>query len=251
MTGLTKVVPIDFTKIFNTDAATKRTPRRATVTRRDAGSHRATVTKVPPAATSQPQTKAKTLPILRTHEGPAPDLEMGVMALAVKKMYDEFHKPLSESLQNIHTPFALCYEILSKLEIEPSKTFLVVSAVEFVAVLIDVFNVPIRNIFFLDEGVKSAKMPTSVKGALMEHVFHMPKQNILHEETVIMKKFDFVVGNPPYVGAAALHQQFFVKGFELINESGCIAFIQPATPYFNKKNVRKKAADLKMVEIIK
>lgn len=189
MTGVSKVLPFNFAGLFNPDAATRRSPR---------GSFHANPARQPTKVASQP-TKVKTMPTIRkSGDGPDNDLEMGSMAVAVRHMYEKFHVPLTESLQNIHTPFKLCFEILSKLEIDSSKTFLVVSAVEFVAILIDVFKVPIDNIFFLDEGVKSATMPTSVKGALMEHVFHMPKQNLLNEESVHMKKFDFIVGNPPY-----------------------------------------------------
>lgn len=65
-----------------------------------------------------------------------------------------------------------------------------------------------------------------------------------------MKKFDFVVGNPPYDSLRALHQQFFVKGFGMLAPDGVIAFIQPANPYFNKKNTRKKRPELQMREII-
>jgi len=54
------------------------------------------------------------------------------------------------------------------------------------------------------------------------------------EEKIDME-FDVIVGNPPYQGKAELHQKFFNKGVELLKDGGTIAFIQPATPYFNKK----------------
>lgn len=52
-------------------------------------------------------------------------------------------------------------------------------------------------------------------------------------------KFDVVIGNPPYKGNAALHQQFFNKAVEITKDGGFVSFVQPATPYFNKKDNRK------------
>jgi hypothetical protein len=66
-----------------------------------------------------------------------------------------------------------------------------------------------------------------------------------------MKKFDVVIGNPPYNGRRALHQQFFVKGFSLLEDEGRIAFIQPATMYFNKKDNRRKLPETEMLDIVR
>ena len=63
-------------------------------------------------------------------------------------------------------------------------------------------------------------------------------------------KFDVVATNPPYKGKASLHQQFFNKGYELLKDGGSLAFIQPATTYFNKKGNMKPPVKL-MVDIIK
>ncbi len=63
-------------------------------------------------------------------------------------------------------------------------------------------------------------------------------------------KFDVIVGNPPYNGKAALHQQFFNKGYELLKDGGTLAFIQPATTYFNKKD-KQKGPVTEMIDIIK
>lgn len=63
-------------------------------------------------------------------------------------------------------------------------------------------------------------------------------------------KFDVIVGNPPYNGKAALHQQFFNKCHDLLKDDGVMAFIQPATTYFNKKTNQKDAVDT-MQNIVK
>jgi hypothetical protein len=62
-------------------------------------------------------------------------------------------------------------------------------------------------------------------------------------------KFDAIVANPPYNGRAALHQQFFNKGYELLKDGGVMVFIQPATTFFNKKE-KQKGPVYDMIDII-
>jgi hypothetical protein len=71
-------------------------------------------------------------------------------------------------------------------------------------------------------------------------------------------KFTVVISNPPYKGKSELHQQFFNKAVDLVEDGGVVSFIQPATPYFIKKgsikthasamleNVRKYQSDVKI-----
>lgn len=63
-------------------------------------------------------------------------------------------------------------------------------------------------------------------------------------------KFNAITINPPYNGKAALHQQFFNKCYDLLEDGGVIASIQPATTYFNKKTNQKDAVNT-MQEIVK
>jgi hypothetical protein len=63
-------------------------------------------------------------------------------------------------------------------------------------------------------------------------------------------KFSAITINPPYNGKAALHQQFFNKCYDLLEDGGVMAAIQPATTYFNKKTNQKDAVDT-MQEILK
>mgnify|MGYP003352329067 CR=1 FL=1 len=62
-------------------------------------------------------------------------------------------------------------------------------------------------------------------------------------------KFDVILQNPPYNGKAALHQQFFNRGYELLEDGGVMAVIQPATTYFNKKDKQKGPVE-DMIEIL-
>ena len=59
-------------------------------------------------------------------------------------------------------------------------------------------------------------------------------------ELNIDMQFDVILGNPPYKGQSMLHQQFFNKSVELLKTDGSLAFIQPATVYFNKKDETDK-----------
>lgn len=62
--------------------------------------------------------------------------------------------------------------------------------------------------------------------------------------------FDVVVGNPPYVGGKALHQQFFVKACDLLKDGGELLFIQPAVPYVNNKDVKRKKPEVDMLKLV-
>ncbi len=168
----------------------------------------------------------------------------------VKVLYSpDWADLLKNQLQSEHTPFALCVEILDKVKIVQNKKVLVISAIEFIAVLIDKLGIKKENIFFLDEGQKDATM-NSVKREVIIEADMIPEQNILNMNEVKKMKFDFVVGNPPYNGKAALHQKFFNLGFSLLVDGGVIAFIQPATMYFNKKENVRKAPEKEMLGIV-
>jgi len=50
-------------------------------------------------------------------------------------------------------------------------------------------------------------------------------------------KFDGYITNPPYKGQAMLHQQFFNLGVDIVKDGGQVVCLQPATVYFNKKDI--------------
>lgn len=162
----------------------------------------------------------------------------------------EWAELLKNQLQSEHTPFALCVEILDKVKIDTNKKVLVISAIEFIVVLIDKFGIKKENIFFLDEGRKDATMDHIKREVILEADM-IPEQNILNMNEVKKMKFDFVVGNPPYDSLKALHQQFFNLAFSLLTDDGSMVFIQPANPYLNKKETRRKTAELEMQGIIR
>lgn len=173
--------------------------------------------------------------------------------VAILSIYQHFQ---NQFLQNISTPMKIVHEIIYQMGYIKNAKVLVFFNVEFVFYLVKVLGADVNTIFFVDDSIDndgSSGKISSIKAGMLAELLNMPSTNIVHHLDLekLNMKFDYVVGNPPYDGVAALHQKFFVKAFNLINETGTVAFIQPATPYFNKKNVRKKAADLEMIQIIK
>lgn len=75
-------------------------------------------------------------------------------------------------------------------------------------------------------------------------------EDVFRNKTYKNMKFSAITINPPYNGKAALHQQFFNKCYELLEDGGVMAAIQPATTYFNKKTNQKDAVET-MQELVK
>ncbi len=173
---------------------------------------------------------------------------------AMCSMYS--HPLMKKHLQHVTTPMLLIHEVLSNLEMKKHAKILCMFNVEWVAYLVKVLNYDVNNIYFIDDGVDikdgTGKI-VSIKSWVLVNTLGIPVENLIYHTEMEVKnmKFDYIVGNPPYDSLSALHQQFFVKAFGLLTDDGTIAFIQPANPYFNKKDTRKKKAELSMREIIK
>ena len=137
------------------------------------------------------------------------------------------------NLQNVHTPFDLCLEMLSKMEgfcgsfLEKDiATF----NLEFVEVLISDFGVNPEKIWFFTDCFEKAAFAKEerYKGV-----------NIMKEDfsTLIGRrnepmKFDCVIGNPPYQDVnnkhASLWQDFVNKSFEICKDDGYVSLIHPS-----------------------
>jgi hypothetical protein len=122
-----------------------------------------------------------------------------------------------------------------------------------VDVLVELFGIDIvskivyndKYNFFCNQIKRKYPKITIARGNFIELEFNM--------------EFDVIAGNPPYQGKAELHQKFFNKSVALLKEGGVMTFIQPATPYFNKKesiranakamieNVKKFKSEVKIV----
>lgn len=156
------------------------------------------------------------------------------MEKIIRAMYEETSDLLILSKQTVHTPFELCWEILENMNISADKKFLVISALEFVVVLMDVFKVSKHNIFFLDEGMKDGTN-FSIKMDACEKL-GLPQHQILTIEGMLEMKFDFIVGNPPFSitnpgktsgkRSVVLYPEFYRKA---VLNSDCVAMVMPDT----------------------
>lgn len=141
-----------------------------------------------------------------------------------------FEKKVFE--HNAFTPFELCSEIISQVDIT-DRDILVMNP-EFALVLIEDFGVnPSRITIFADFD------------PMIEKLADRMGINYIDAWNYNMK-FDTIIGNPPYEGQKSLHQKFFNKSIDLLKDGGTLCFIQPAVVYHNKKgNVRRPTQEMR------
>ena len=148
--------------------------------------------------------------------------------------------------QNIHTPFDLCREIVGKLnEYTPldGKSVAVLFNVEFLHVFINNYGVRPKNITIFVEDKREfefCKLEYNMTPDV--NLFFIDMEKTTEEEGLhtlkgkIMKKFDVVVGNPPYQSTSGnkgkgniLWDKFVAKADEqLVNDGGFICLVHPS-----------------------
>lgn len=148
---------------------------------------------------------------------------------------ERFHGAKSRQCQSARTPFKLCYEILKKIHDERNFTkndkIGVISAPEFISVLIDLFGVHSDNIVFIDDGLEDDTI-SSFKGDCVKKLI---PSNIKTKDTVDMKHIDIFVGNPPFQDdsskdkSANLWSIFWKDLIVKSNPNAVIALITPIT----------------------
>jgi len=144
------------------------------------------------------------------------------------------------NLQNIHTPFDLCHCIIDKLkgyESLENKDFCVFN-LEFVEILCYDFGVPLERIWFLTDCKEKAAIARSERykgvNVMKEDFFEMLK------EKKEGRKFDVVVGNPPYQVNSKIEskngskgsrntiwEKFVSKSIEVCKENGYVSLVHP------------------------
>jgi len=106
----------------------------------------------------------------------------------------------SEGLQNVHTPFSLCREIIQKLaEFTDMKhlSVCVMYNLEFVDILVKEYGVSPENITFFPDSKQEASAARIVYGVRVADPVLLDSKNkpVMPKSE---KKFDVVVMNPPY-----------------------------------------------------
>ena len=150
-------------------------------------------------------------------------------------------------VHTIHTPLKVVREMVESAfnEKQPNEnsSILVLFNVEFVFSLVYNFGIEFKQITFFSDHQSKTKLLNSLSDNSTEIIFD--------KEKLMSKKFDFVFGNPPYNGLAALHQQVFNKAVDLVKDDGYVVFVQPANPYQNKKDKKKKAEKEMIDNVVK
>lgn len=140
-------------------------------------------------------------------------------------------KDYQSNRQNIHTPWDLCHEMVSKLPLEvfTGKTFLTIN-LEYVEVLCYTFNVKRENVWFVTDCQEKAKVISHPRYAGVNVVC----ADYLNWSTNM--KFDVIVGNPPYQiksnadnrKTQPIWDKFVAKSLSLLKENGYLCYVHPA-----------------------
>lgn len=151
----------------------------------------------------------------------------------------------SKGLQNVHTPYDLCDEIVGKLgehcDLE-YKSICVLFNLEFLDVLIKDYGVSPSQITFIADSLLKEKVAKEWYkiGETHQVTYALKEIEIMPK---IKKQFDVVVQNPPYqankeskaesqhsikAGAAILWDKFVDLGIKLTKQDGFAAFVHPA-----------------------
>jgi hypothetical protein len=153
---------------------------------------------------------------------------------------------------NNNTPINLVKEMIDKLDVEWSdpnlkildpccgySTFLIVAYGKLREHGHSPKHIVENMLYGNDIDIKKATIAASLLTKLAENDTTIYNEDALAGGFDDMK-FDVIVGNPPYQGGSELHQQFFNWAVDNLKDDGSIAFIQPATPYYNKKISQRK-----------
>jgi len=147
--------------------------------------------------------------------------------------------------QNVHTPFSLCKEMISRLQHYTSladKKIAVLFNIEFLHVLVNDFGVYIDDIImFADDEVELEFCKLQYKMKEGVNLFKIDIENSIKEKELhtnegkVTMKFDVVIGNPPYQTASdnkgaghTLWDKFVQISLDLTQENGHMCLVHPA-----------------------
>ena len=151
--------------------------------------------------------------------------------------FNELLEDIEEAKQNVYTPLDLCKEVLGKIDNISSKSMLVLFNIEFAFTAKYNYNVSDITVYCeCSEREKFAKS-FGFKTILLSIEDFLESKN--------MKKFDVVVGNPPYSNGKT-NSDLYMKFTELVCNMATdnIAFITPARFLISRKPAAKKMKDI-------
>lgn len=167
------------------------------------------------------------------------DLKEKAVTPAYREAYQIYSEKLANSshrnLQNVFTPFSLCYDIIRKLDSYcdgfKDKTFCVFN-LEFLETLCYDFGVASEQIWFITDSEHKKAFAEKERYSGV-HVELRDYVEFLKEEWDM--KFDVIAGNPPYQKlqegnkkSQAVWHLFVEKSFELCKEDGYVCLIHPS-----------------------
>ena len=163
---------------------------------------------------------------------------------AWKDAYQKYSIELAEkkiqNLQNVFTPYDLCYGIINKLNSYAknlNELDILVLNLEFAEVLISEFGVANEKIWFVTDCKEKAKFARLERYQGI-HVRVVDFAEFLKEK--VDMKFDCVIMNPPYQApkskehegrgkcGASLWESFVEKSIELVKDNGYVCNIHPS-----------------------
>jgi predicted RNA methylase len=139
------------------------------------------------------------------------------------------------------TPFSLCQQMVEKT-VKPHNTILdlacgkgsfLLAAIRHLIVSGMSVNEAVDSVYGVDSSQSQIDHTRVNIERATGYIPRLECVDSLTWETDL--KFDVILSNPPYFGKAQLHQKFFNLAIDLCVDHGTICFIQPATPYLNKK----------------
>ena len=140
-------------------------------------------------------------------------------------------KDFKQNNQNVHTPYKLCGEMLTKLNefVLFTDKIILTFNLEFVEVLCYDCQVKKENIWFITDCPQKAKI---IEHKRFNGVNVVCEDYLLWSETTSMK-FDIIVGNPPYNAARekcngnTIWPDFVKKSLSLLKKDGYLCFVHP------------------------
>ena len=144
------------------------------------------------------------------------------------------------SIQNVHTPYELCEDMIIELvehtDICSEKDILVMFNLEYIPILIEEAGVKAENIWFMSDSERRRKRAecyynvNTIDFKICDLIQYKEGKNIMG------KQFDVVIGNPPYHKKSnikdkktqAIWPGFVDMSFKICKENGHTSLIHPS-----------------------